>query len=201
LIVPLQGGTLPLARYFLENVRSSLVEGEFYLDHSTESLYVWPRPDWLPRGAPTKLVAVAPIATSVVILHEAHNHVFSNITFRDAAYSSVGCWCGEALEPDDATIKIYGSNGVLVEACSFLPGLAGYAVSGTDATTNLRVIGNKMLGLGQGGVILYGNLTAPGFPDNSSQPSHATISWNFLKVWVGVCAANGCLPSSLLPHT
>eukprot|EP01050_Picozoa_sp_SAG11_P005524 SAG11_NODE_392_length_9837_cov_9.732183_5_plen_1590_part_00 len=177
LIVPLAGGTIAAARYFLENARSSLSEGEFYMDHGSGSLYVWPRPEW---GGAT-MVAVAPVATSVVELRGAHNHVFSNISFRDAGYSSVGCWCGAASEPDDATIKVVGSHNVVVEACRFLPGLAGYAVSATDAATGLRVIGNQMLGLGQGGVILWGNLTAVGFPGNSSQPSNATIAWNFLK--------------------
>ena len=177
LVVPLEGGTMPLARYFLENARSHLSEGEFYMDHSSGSLYVWPRAGW----GGTSMVAVAPIATSVVELRGAHHHVFSNITFRDAGYSSVGCWCGEAQEPDDATIKVIGANDVIVEACRFLPGLTGYAVSAADAAAGLRVIGNAMLGLGQGGVILWGNLTAQGFPGNSSQPRNATISWNLLK--------------------
>ena len=168
---------MPLARYFLENARSHLSEGEFYMDHSSGSLYVWPRAGW----GGTSMVAVAPIATSVVELRGAHHHVFSNITFRDAGYESVGCWCGEAQEPDDATIKVVGADHVVVEACRFLPGLAGYAVSATDAAAGLRVIGNSMLGLGQGGVILWGNLTAQGFPGNSSQPRNATISWNLLK--------------------
>ena len=177
LIVPLDGGTIPLARYFLENARSHLSEGEFYMDHRSGSLYVWPRPGW----GGLHMVAVAPVATSVVELRGAHNHVFSNISFRDAGFSSVGCWCGEASEPDDATIKVVGSNNVVVEACRFLPGLAGYAVSATNAAAGLRVVGNQMLGLGQGGVILFGNLSAPGFPGNSSQPRNATIAWNFVK--------------------
>ena len=105
LVVPLEGGTMPLARYFLENARSHLSEGEFYMDHSSGSLYVWPRAGW----GGTSMVAVAPIATSVVELRGAHHHVFSNITFRDAGYESVGCWCGEAQEPDDATIKVVGA--------------------------------------------------------------------------------------------
>jgi hypothetical protein len=180
LIVPLAGGAIAAARYFLENARSSLSEGEFYMDHHSGSLFVWPRPGWGAGHAQIQMVAVAPVATSVVELRGAHNHVFSNISFRDAGYSSVGCWCGEATEPDDAAIKVVGSHDVVVEACRFLPGLAGYAVSATDASTGLRVIGNQMLGLGQGGVILFGNLTAPGFPGNSSQPSNATISWNAL---------------------
>ena len=47
--VPLQMGCFPAQRYFLENVKSALAEGEFYVDHEAGHLFVWPKPEWKRR--------------------------------------------------------------------------------------------------------------------------------------------------------
>ena len=44
--VPLRAGVQPLQRFFLENVKSVLSEGEFYVDDEIGDLFVWPKATW-----------------------------------------------------------------------------------------------------------------------------------------------------------
>ena len=102
-------------------------------------------------------------------LHGTSFVTISNLTFRDASYVSEGCWCGVASEPNDAALVVNASHHVSIEACSFSAGIGGYAVGGT-ASNGLRVVGNHVEHVGQGGVMLWGNLLA------KTQPEHATVS-------------------------
>ena len=165
--VPLQMGCFPGQRYFLENVKSALAEGEFYVDHEAGHLFVWPKPEWVSGGS--KLEAVAPTGVSVMELHGTEFVTISNLTVRDSSYVSEGCWCGVAGEPNDAALVVNASHHVSIEACSFSAGIGGYAVGGT-ASNGLRVVGNHVEHVGQGGVMLWGNLLA------KTQPEHATVS-------------------------
>jgi hypothetical protein len=171
--VPLQAGVQPLQRFFLENVKSALSEGEFYIDDAKGSLYVWPKPEW--QTNPSEFVAVAPTGNTVFEIRGADFVTLSNITVRDSSYTSEGCWCGSAGEPNDAAVLIAKSNDVTVEACSFSAGVAGYAVAGTNGSLRLRVVGCRVANTGQGGVLLYGNTL------NHTQPDYAFISHNHVQ--------------------
>jgi hypothetical protein len=148
--VPLQSGIAPLQRFFLENVKSALAEGEFYVDDSQGALFVWPRASWLAEAG--GFVAVVPTGDRVLELQGTRFVTVSNITVRDSSYTSDGCWCGPAGEPNDAALVIANSNHVTIEASSFLAGVAGYGVAATNGSLGLRVIGCRMEGIGQGGV-------------------------------------------------
>ena len=104
--VPLQMGCFPAQRYFLENVKSALAEGEFYVDHEAGHLFVWPKPEWV--SGDSRLEAVAPTGVSVMELHGTEFVTISNLTFRDSSYVSEGCWCGEAGEQSGRSLRRQG---------------------------------------------------------------------------------------------
>ena len=180
----LDRGTSPGTRFFFENVRSALAPGDFFLDHTTEQLYVWPRPDWL-GGSSLDFVAVAPMDISCLTLTGSDYTILSNITFRDSSYEAEGCWCGPAGHPSDGAVVVRSSNNVRIEACSFLSGIGGYAVAATDGSLGLEVVGNAVHSVGQGGVILYGGLDSYWRRLNATGPIHlqpdgATVSHNYI---------------------
>ena len=148
--VQLPEGTEKGQRFFLENVRSALSAGSFYLDHNTSSLYVWPLPEW---GADFE--AVAPVDFSVLKMNQSHHVVVANLTFRDSGYDTAGCWCGPAGMPSDSAIAIWNSSHVTIEASTFLPGVTGYAVAATGGGKHLHIVGNRVSAVGQGGFLLY----------------------------------------------
>ena len=238
--VMLARGAQPGTRFFLENVRSSLAEGEFFVDHRGRAggelphqLYVWPKPEWINRNnsinhecliqlqalcsgprrvstgstgvsclvcagvyesllktshclaadidrfcqpskstAAPSFVAVAPMDISCMTLQGSHHTVLLNLSFSDSGYESEGCWCGPAGHPSDAAVVVRASNNVRIEACSFVSGIAGYAVAATDGSLNLNFIGNAVQSAGQGGVILYGGLASYWHRLNATGPVH-----------------------------
>jgi hypothetical protein len=109
LSVSLEEGLEKAQRFFLENVRSELSEGEFYMDHNASQLYVWPRPAWLhgdgarpgggglggPRAA--RLKVMAPVAYSIISMNHSDHVILSNITFVDSSYDTAGCWSSPGL--------------------------------------------------------------------------------------------------------
>ena len=171
--VPLQAGVQPLQRFFLENVKSALSVGEFYVDDAKGLLYVWPKAEWQTHLG--EFVAVAPTGNTVIEIQGADFVTLSNVTVRDSSYTSEGCWCGLAGEPNDAAVLITKSNDVTVEACSFSAGVAGYGVAATNGSLRLRVVGCRVENTGQGGVLLYGNML------NHTQPDYAFISHNHVQ--------------------
>jgi hypothetical protein len=176
----------------LENVRAALSEGEFFIDDAAGSLYVWPKPSWK-RASDGKFVAVTPVDNSVIELRGTEFVTLSNLSIRDSSYVASGIWknpvrakvlsvsssrqctacCPQG--PHDAALVVRGSHHVSIEACSFGTGVAGYGVGATDGSRGLRVVGCHVEGVGQGGVLLYGNLT------NHSQPTGAKISHNVIR--------------------
>jgi hypothetical protein len=175
IVAPLQAGVQPLQRFFLENVKSVLAEGEFFYNETEGALYVWPKREWLTASGSGRLVAIAPTTNHVIELRGTQFLTLSNLTIRDSSYTSEGCWCGAAGEPNDAAVIVDNSHHVTVEASSFLAGVGGYGVTATNGSLGLRVVGCRVEGVGQGGVLLYGTML------DHSQPDGAFISHNFVR--------------------
>ena len=189
-------------RLILENVRHALSPGHFYVSRATQELFVWPASDWA-----EPFEAVTPTMFEVVLIDNATDIVFSNLTFTDTSWASLGSVCEAdipAAHPNDGAIRINNSSSIVVEASVF-DGLGGYAVVAGNSSHDVSVVGNVITNGGQGAVLLHGNLE-PGnktgvlrMRNSDGAPYANTITHNYIEgsgriLHAGV--AIGMMPSS-----
>ena len=186
---PAQEGS---GRFFLENVAAALEPGSFFVaGNCTPSqkhcgnktgvvLFYWPAAGELPPDLPVRS-PVAPVLFELMTVDNTSHIVFSNITFRDTSYAAEGGWNGVAGEPSDGAVRISNSTDIQIEASQFLAGIGGYAVRVGNWSTGIKVIGNLMAELGQGGVLL-GNTNMNGIVPSSPQlPHNCEVSFNVME--------------------
>jgi hypothetical protein len=151
------GGFNPGVRVNLENV-PWLREGEFYHDEKVGRLIFWPT---AAMAASMQHDGVFPTAANggmniALNVSNASHVVISNLSFTDLTYHSEG-W----RELRDGAIKINFATGIHIEACNFVPSVGAFAVSIGNGSVHCSVVGCLVDGIGQGGVLMYGEDRIP----------------------------------------
>ncbi len=169
-------------RFYLENARFALAQGEFYVDEVAGKLFYWPIEPGVPAGV------VAPVMDRIVEIEHSQGHLLTNLSFTDTTYFADGFWDGPAQQPSDAAVRINYASGVSVSHCQFLGGLGGYGVAIGNASVDITVEGSLFDSVGQGGVIAFGydRSPVPAFPGdrpagNNTQPRKLTIVRNVMS--------------------
>ncbi len=160
----------PGNRFFIANVREALDRpGEWYLDKNKGELLLWPTSPNFPQD----VEIVAPVVDKLFVFQgdrQSQNFVeyisVRGLTFKDTNYNLTE----DYFEPSDAAIWLSIARNCKIEQCNFVE-LGGYAVKLEQNSHNNQIVGNKMKGLGQGGVILAA-------ADVSTQAYRNSISFN-----------------------
>eukprot|EP01050_Picozoa_sp_SAG11_P000249 SAG11_NODE_6_length_32111_cov_33.703174_6_plen_812_part_00 len=142
-------------RFILDNVWHTLSSSQMYVSRATQELFVWPAAD----GAES-VEAVAPTMFKLVLLDNVTDIVFSNLTFADTSWASLGSVCESGIpmgHPNDGAIRVNNSSSIVVETSVF-DGRGGYAVVAGNSSHDVFVVGNAITNGGQGAVLLHGNL-------------------------------------------
>jgi parallel beta-helix repeat protein len=162
----------PGNRYFVENVFEALDEpGEWFLDRAQGRLHYWPRDPGFDGQD-----VVAPRLDRVIEIGDAEHIVVRGFTFRHTTYSLE---MGSVYSPDDGAVHLRGARHCIVEGCAFL-GVGGYAVRLSERATGNRVLSNRVVEAGQGGVLLIG-------ADTANQPTGNLVAGNRIhhcgRIW------------------
>ncbi|MGE5657475.1 MAG: right-handed parallel beta-helix repeat-containing protein [Actinomycetota bacterium] len=165
-------------RFFITNVREALDSpNEWYLDGKTGELIYWAVQPNFPNQE-----VVAPALKQLIVLQGnsqtgrfvKHIH-FRGLTFTDTDYtvfesssdsknlpddsaqsSHPNIFSNGYYTPADAAFLLVAAQQCLIENCTFV-NLGGYAVRLEQHSSQNEIIGNNMLQLGQGGVVLLGS--------------------------------------------
>lgn len=120
------------------------------------------------------VTAYAPKLASLVEVDRAENVTLQNLTFVDADYFSIGTWTGPAGQPSDGAVRINFAQNVTIDQCDFRPSLSGYGIAVGNGTIGTKVLRSRFWGLGQGGVLFYGQDDATTTLNRS--PSNGEVS-------------------------
>lgn len=176
--VDVQGRTLrveseqdirPGNRFFIENAREALDSpGEWHLNRASGELLYWPIDPAFPA-----VDVVAPAMDRLIVLQGDGSRFvehlrFRGMTFTDADYTAPGGY----YTPADAAVWLAGARRTVIEGCTF-DNLGGYAVRLEQLSHENEIVGNRMVGLGQGGVVMLG--------DTASQPHDNLIAANDME--------------------
>jgi parallel beta-helix repeat protein len=161
----------PGSRYFVANALEELnAPGEWALDAATGTLYHWPRVPNFER-----LGVVAALLDRLIEFKgdAAKNQWVEEVTikglqFSDTAYTRPA----NVLSPADAAIWLTGARRCVIERNQFV-NLGGHAVRVEGGSTANEIVGNHIVDVGQGGVILLG--------DTATQPRDTLIAGNWMQ--------------------
>jgi len=170
ILIKSQQDIRPGNRFFVANVREALdTPGEWCLDSKTgELLYLA-----IDEKFPDVEVVASAMDRLIVLQGDMERDKFvENIHFVGLTFSDTDYSLDEYYSPADAAIWFAGAKNCSVEECSF-NNINGYAVKLEQRSHENQIISNKMLKLGQGGVILIG--------DNVTQPLNNLIAGNDIQ--------------------
>jgi parallel beta-helix repeat protein len=170
ILVNCQQDIRPGNRFFIANVRNALdTPGEWCLNPKTGELRYWATDEKFPD-----VEVIAPTMDRLIVLQGflererfVENIHFVGLTFSDTDYS-----LDEYYSPADSAIWFAGAKNCSVEDCTFT-NVNGYAVKIEQRSNENQIINNKMMKLGQGGVILIG--------DTPTQPFNNLIAGNDIQ--------------------
>ncbi len=168
LVVKCDQDIRPGNRFFIFNAREALdCPGEWYWDPESGDITYYPVEKSFPD-----VPVYAPILDRLVHIKGDPardrwvEHIYlEGLTFRHTTYTAPGGY----YDPADAAIWLSGARSCVVADCTF-ERLGGYAVRLDDQSQGNKIVRNKMIALGQGGVILMG--------DTQSQPRNNLIGGN-----------------------
>jgi hypothetical protein len=160
----------PGNRFFIANASQALdTPGEWCLDSKKGELTYWAVDE-----KPTDVEVVAPAMDRLIVIQGdisknrfVENINFVNLTFSDTDFSLDGYY-----DPADSAIWFSGAKNCSIEGCSF-NSVNGYAVKLDNKSNGNKIIDNKMIKLGQGGVITLGN--------SENQPFNNIIAGNDIQ--------------------
>ncbi|MGB9596302.1 MAG: right-handed parallel beta-helix repeat-containing protein [Candidatus Poribacteria bacterium] len=154
IIVDCKQDIRPGNRFFIANVRQALDSpGEWCLDSKSGELIYWATDENFPN-----VDVIAPAMDRLIVIKGdtdkgkfVENINFINLTFSDTDFNLDGYY-----DPADSAIWLSGAKNCTIEGCLF-ENVNGYAVRLDNKSNGNKIIGNRMIKLGQGGVIMLGN--------------------------------------------
>lgn len=170
IIVDCKQDIRPGNRFFIANVQQALDSpGEWCLNSRSGELIYWATEENFPN-----IDVIAPAMDRLIVIQGdmnkgkfVENIRFVNLTFSDTDFSLDGYY-----DPADSAIWLSGAKNCLIDGCLF-ENINGYAVRLDNKSNDNRIIGNKMIKLGQGGVIMLGN--------SENQPFNNIIAGNDIQ--------------------
>lgn len=161
----------PGSRYFVANVLEELnAPGEWYLDPSSGNLFYWPKAQNFERLG----VSVALLDRLIEFKGDPEKKqwvdeiTIRGLQFSDTLYSRAV----SSTAPADAAIWLSGARKCVIERNLFT-NLGGHGLRVDNQSTGNEIIGNHIVDVGQGGVILLGDAT--------SQPKDNVIAGNWME--------------------
>lgn len=161
----------PGSRYYVANALEELdAPGEWHLDPAGGNLFYWPKS---PNFERLGVVAAALDRLIEFKGDPAKNQWVEEVTIRGFQFSDT-TWSQPAniLLPADAAIWMSGARKCVIERNLFV-NLGGHAVRMENRSTGNELVGNHIVDVGQGGVILLG--------DAASQPQGNLIAGNWMQ--------------------
>jgi hypothetical protein len=175
--------------WYIENILSELdIPGEFFFDHRTNLLYVYPNSTMFDSVVNTDRIGVSGLRFSVLdqllrLNYGVSNVSISNLGFRDAAATYMSDWSvpsgGDWSIHRGGAILVEDADNIHIHDCIFSR-LDGNAIFLSRRTRNISIRRNEFKWIGESAIALWGHTNSFNATDRTF-PMYTIVEGNVMR--------------------